>query len=116
MNMKNSSERFLVILVKYPFTDSKIFKTRPAIIINDKQEDSEDYFIVPLTSRISGLKEGEFVLNDYKKAGLHIPSAVKRGIYTIHSTLIIKRLKHLSKTDQKRLTKSLVYWLNLYKK
>ena len=112
MSMK-SSYRFRVILVRYPFTDQSDFKVRPAVIITEKQEDSEDFFIVPLTSKTSNLKKGEFVLSNYKKAGLHIPSAVKRGIYTINKTIILKELKHLTSEDQEKIIQSIYYWLQL---
>ena len=112
MSMK-SSYKFRVILVKYPFTDQSTFKVRPAIIINEKQEDTDDFFIIPLTSKTSNLKKGEFVLSNYKKAGLHIPSAVKRGIYTINKATIIKELKRLTSKDVEKLTQSIHYWLQL---
>ena len=112
MSTKNSY-KFRVILVRYPFTDQSAFKIRPAVIINEKQEDSDDFFIIPLPSKTSNLKKGEFVLSNYKEAGLHIPSAVKRGIYTINKAIIIKELKHLVIEDQEKITQSIYYWLQL---
>jgi hypothetical protein len=63
---------------------------------------SPDYLIVPLTSRVGTLAAGEFALNDWKTAGLNVPSVVKRDVYTIHSSLIIKSVGHLSVTDAKQ--------------
>lgn len=48
--------KFRVILVKYPFTDNKNYKIRPAVIINEKQDDSNDFFIIPLTSKTSNFQ------------------------------------------------------------
>lgn len=68
-----------LILVRYPFSDLSSSKVRPAIIVNALHI-SQDIFIVPLTSRTASPLSGEFLLAEWAKAGLNIPSAVKRGI------------------------------------
>lgn len=78
-----------VILVRYPFSNLSGSKVRPAIIVNAPHA-SQDVIIVPLTSKISPLLAGEFVLVDWKAAGLNIASAAKRGLYTVHQSLVIK--------------------------
>jgi mRNA interferase MazF len=105
--------KFQSVLVQYPFTGSSSYKIRPAIILNEKQPDSNDYFIVPITSKTSNLKTGEFILHDYKEAGLNVISAIKRGIFTINGSLIMKKLNTLAKEDQKTLESSLKYWLQI---
>lgn len=72
-----------LLLVRYPFSDLSSTKIRPAIILSASRE-SQDVFIVPLTSRITSLLTGEFVLADWQGAGLNVPTAVKRGVYTVH--------------------------------
>jgi mRNA interferase MazF len=99
-----------VILVRYPFSDLSTSKVRPAVIINALHI-SEDIFIVPLTSKTTSLLPGEFVLEDWRGGGLNVITAVKRGIYTINKTLIIKRIGQLSTFDSKRLESSLYEWL-----
>ncbi len=42
-----------------------------------------------------------------------VASAVKRGIYTIHRNLILKRVGHLTQKDQPTLILFLRNWLNL---
>jgi mRNA interferase MazF len=86
-----SFSRNEVILVRYPFSDLTAAKVRPAVVVGT-QNHSPDYFIVPLTSRIGRLGHGEFVLADWQVAGLNIPSAVKRGIYTVHDSLVLNPL------------------------
>src|SRR5262245_16232730 len=71
-----------VILVRYPFTDLSGAKVRAAVVVNAPHV-SRDVIIVPLTSRVSGLLAGEFALADWQQAGLNVPSAVKRGLYTV---------------------------------
>jgi mRNA interferase MazF len=101
-----------VILVRYPFSDLTSAKVRPAIVVS-RLDRSSDYLIVPLTSRISSLALGEFELADWRAAGLNVPSVVKRGVYTIHSSLIIKSLGRLTKQDAIQIGQSLRMWFEL---
>ena len=75
--MPNSSKPE-VVLVRYPFSDLTSSKVRPAIVVNAAHV-SQDLFVVALTSKTSNLLSGEFVLTEWKKAGLNVETAVKRG-------------------------------------
>ena len=101
-----------VILVRYPFSDLSDSKVRPAVVINTKHP-SQDILIVPLTSKTNSLLPGEFKLVDWKAAGLNVPSAVKRGIYTVEKKLVIKIIGKLQTPDAKKLDDSLKSWLGL---
>ncbi len=101
-----------VVLVRYPFSDLTAAKVRPAVVVSASHV-SQDLLIVPLTSKTGGLLAGEFVLSEWKKAGLNIETAVKRGIYTIEETLVSKRIGKLEASDAKRLEQSLHDWLGL---
>jgi mRNA interferase MazF len=101
-----------VILVRYPFSDLSGSKVRPAVIVSAPHS-SEDAFIVPLTSNLTSLLAGEFVLADWKAARLNVPSAVKRGLYTVHGSLIAKTIGKLYDADAKTLESSLRGWLGL---
>jgi mRNA interferase MazF len=101
-----------VILVRYPFSNLSGSKVRPAVVVNAPHV-SQDIVIVPLTSKVSTLLPGEFVLTDWKTAGLNVPSAVKRGLYTVHRGLAIKSVGRLSVADAGRLEGSLRDWLDL---
>ena len=101
-----------VVLVRYPFSDLTNFKVRPAIIVNAPHI-SQDVFIVPLTSKTNNLLSGEFVLNDWKTAGLNVETAVKRSIYTIKESLIRKKVGILSNTDAENLENSIRVWFGL---
>src|SRR5207248_11413792 len=90
-----------VILVRYPFSALSGVKVRPAIVVNAPHV-SQDVFIVPLTSRTTSLLAGEFVLTDWAAAGLHVPTAEKRGLYTEHETPVLKRLRRLTPTQPKQ--------------
>jgi mRNA interferase MazF len=101
-----------IILVRYPFSNLSGSKVRPAVVVNASHV-SQDVIIVPLTSKMSALLAGEFVLADWRAAGLNVASAVKRGLYTVHQSLVIKSIGGLSASDASRLDISLRDWLGL---
>ena len=101
-----------VVLVRYPFSDLTSAKVRPAIAVSAAHP-SQDVFVVPLTSRTDSLLAGEFVMKDWEAAGLNVASAVKRGLFTIHQDLVIKKVGSISAQDASELEKSLKAWLGL---
>ncbi len=101
-----------IVLVRYPFSDLSSSKVRPAVIVNAPHA-SQDVLIVPLTSKTTSLLSGEFVLAEWKSAGLNIETSVKRVIFTIHQKLIIKSVGSLSSRDAYALDRSLREWLGL---
>jgi mRNA interferase MazF len=101
-----------VILVRYPFSDLSSSKVRPAVIVSTSHP-SQDLMITPLTSKTSSLLKGEFMLSEWAGVGLNVPTAVKRGIYTVHESLVIKVLGQLIDVDTQQLEQSLQGWLGL---
>ena len=101
-----------VVLVRYPFSDLTNSKVRPAVVVNAAHL-SQDLLVVALTSKTSGLLAGEFILAEWKKAGLNVETVVKRGIYTIKEALVKKRVGKLEDADAEQLEKSLRAWLDL---
>lgn len=101
-----------IVLVHYPFSNLSGSKVRPAIVVNSSHI-SQDIIVVPLTSKTSQLLAGEFILADWNKAGLNVPSAVKRGLYTLQQNLVAKSIGKLSDADTGSLESSLRDWLGL---
>lgn len=101
-----------VILVRYPFSDLSNFKVRPAVVINSPHP-SQDILITPLTSKTGSLLDGEFELSEWSAAGLNVATAVKRGVYTVHKSLVIKIIGKLADVDVRHLEQSLRSWLEL---
>jgi mRNA interferase MazF len=101
-----------VVLVRCPFSDLSDAKVRPAVVVNEPHA-SDDCFIVPLTSRTGRLGAGEFVLADWQAAGLNVPSAVKRGVYTVHGSLVVKPVGRLSPRDSQQVEQSLRRWFGI---
>ncbi len=101
-----------VVLVRYPFSDLTNLKIRPAVVVNSPHT-SKDLFIVALTSKIHSLMAGEFVLVEWQNAGLNVPTALKRGVFTIHEKLVFKTVGTLAAADAESLDKSLRGWFDL---
>ena len=101
------------VLVRYPFSNLTSTKVRPAVIVNASHP-SQDVLLVPLTSKTTGLLAGEFVLADWKGAGLNVETAAKRGIFTIHERLVLKRVGRLVAKDAEQLEASVREWLGLH--
>lgn len=101
-----------IVLVSYPFSDLSGVKVRPAVVVN-ADHNSQDLFVVPLTSKTSTLLAGEFVLTGWKASGLNVETAVKRGIYTIKETLVKKFVGKLADIDARQLEESIREWLDL---
>ena len=101
------------VLVRYPFSDLTSAKVRPAVIVNAPHT-SHDVLIVPLTSKTTGLLAGEFVLADWRGAGLNVETAAKRCIFTIHEKLVLKSVGRLVTGDAEKLEASVREWLGLH--
>ena len=111
MNMPSFS-RNDVILVAYPFSDRTGVKVRPAVVVSGEHR-SQDVFVVPLTSKTDRLLDGEFSLADWQGAGLNVASVVKRGLYTIHESLVIKMVGRPVPDAGSRVDAALRRWLDL---
>ena len=101
-----------IVLVRYSFSDLSGSKVRPAVVINTPHV-SQDVMIVPLTSKTTHLLAGEFILTEWKGAGLNVETAVKRGIFTIHERHVVKSVGTLSAADAEKLERSLRGWVGL---
>lgn len=101
-----------VVLADLPFSDLSGMKRRPAVVISAAHP-SVDLFLLPLTSQTEHLQPGEFLLDDWRAAGLVSCSVVKRGIFTLESGWIARRLGRLTSHDLNRLDLALRNWLGL---
>jgi mRNA interferase MazF len=101
-----------VVLVIVPYTDYRGSKLRPAIIAGGPHP-SNDELLIPLSSRISALSPGEFILTDWKPAGLNVPSKVRRFVLTIDRAHVGRRLGRLSDSSLRRLDAALKSWFGL---
>lgn len=101
-----------VVLIRYPFSDLSGSKVRPAIVVSEDHP-SQDLFVAALTSRTDRLLPGEFLPGDWVAAGLNVPTAFKRGLFTVHANLIVKAVGRIAEADSQRIQTSLREWLGL---
>jgi mRNA interferase MazF len=97
-------------LFAIPFSDLSGSEVRPSVVVNGKHE-STDIIVVPLTSRTTGLKSGEFVLTDFRSAGLNVPSANKRGFRTLDERFVLAHVGRIGQSDLDQLDRAILYWL-----
>lgn len=107
-----SCSRNDVVLARYPFSDFTGLKVRPAVVVSGPYP-SLDVILVPLTSKTGGLSQGEFVLSGWQEAGLHVPTALMRGVYCVSRVVLLKAVGKLSAHDVQQLDISLRQWLQL---
>lgn len=101
-----------IVLIRYPFSDLTNFKVRPAIVVSGRHT-SQDLIVVALTSKTHSLIAGEFILKDWKSAGLNVETAVKRGIFTIHEKLVLKSVGTIAGEDADAVRGSIRVWFAL---
>jgi mRNA interferase MazF len=91
----------------------KTTKVRPAVVVASGQGKYSDLFLVPITSKIGNLYNGEFLLEGWQAAGLNVASAIKRGCVLVDVALIRQKVGNIPKKDMQRLNASLKEWLEL---
>ena len=99
-----------VILVPFPFSDQRTTKKRPAVIVSSDTYNniSQDIIIMAITGQTrSRIDIGEFLIEDWKSAGLLKSSAIKSAISTIEQRLVMRNLGKLSSKDLSALDKAL---------
>jgi mRNA interferase MazF len=95
-----------VVLVGFPFTNLKVTKKRPAVILssNAYQAYRPDVILLAVTSHIRDpLTYGEALIVDWKQAGLIKPSLFKPLIATVDQSIVLKKMGFLGAADQLKL-------------
>jgi len=92
-----------IVLVRFPFTDQRGSKQRPAVVISSGAYNCTrpDAILMAVTSQVrrrAGF--GERIIDDWQAAGLIKPSAIKPIIFTVEQRLIAKALGQLKGKDQ----------------
>lgn len=111
-----SYERDDIVLVPFPFSNQSATKKRPAVVVSSASYNatSQDLVILAVTSKTdkaSGI--GECRVQDWQRAGLLKPSAIKPAISTIDRTLIYRKMGALSSPDLSAMDQALRALLGL---
>lgn len=95
-----------IVLVRFPFTDQRGGKQRPAVVISSDAYNRArpDVILMAVTSRIRTRPGfGDAVIADWQAAGLLKPSAIKPIVFTAEKTIVSKTLGRLREKDLERL-------------
>ena len=101
MRSSISFVRGSVVLVNVRFSDDSGIKRRPAVIVSvdSFHESRADALIVPLTSRLSTLRFGDYLLQDWDAAGLPRASMAKGLMETVERATFGPMLGTLTPRD-----------------
>ncbi len=95
-----------IVLVRFPFTDQRGSKQRPAVVISSTayNQSRPDIILMAVTSQIrTKAVFGEAVIEDWQAAGLLKPSAIKPIVFTAEKTIARKTLGQLGDKDEEGL-------------
>ena len=90
-----------IVLLKFPFTDGKIYKRRPALIINDY--DDGDIIVCRITSQIYETPN-DMNINDWEKSGLRLPSVIRvHKLATLEKDLVEVKMGHIDNSTKEKI-------------
>lgn len=91
-----------IVLLKFPFTDGKSYKRRPALIINDYNDG--DIIVCRITGQIYDTKN-DYYLDNWMDFGLKLPSVVRvHKIATLDKRMVEMKMGTLDKLSKKNIT------------
>lgn len=99
-----------IVLVPFPFTDLSSTKKRPALVISpDQYNVFDDVVIAFITSHIQSKdRYGDYLIDQWKPAGLPLPSKFRMKFATVSKDIIIKKIGHIEGQDQKNISRLLL--------
>ena len=103
-------EPFDVVVVPFPFTDSAQTKRRPALVLSQHTNfrNEIDYSVLAMiTSKKNAPWPLDCEIKIKKQSGLTAPSVVRMKLFTLDNRFIIRKIGHLSDSDQKKVKQSL---------
>lgn len=105
-----------VVLIKFIFADESGIKLRPAVVVSssDYHQWRQEAIIAAIPSQIDRLPIGDYLIGEWKKAGLLFPSVATGIIRTIKQDMIDGKLGMLSVTDMRAIVGKLRTTLSLH--
>jgi mRNA interferase MazF len=103
-------EPFDVVVIPFPFTDSSRTKRRPALVLSQKNDFGaiiEHSVLSMITSQKNEPWPLDVPIKNKKQSGLTASSVVRMKLFTLDNRFIIKKIGHLSKSDQINVKQSL---------
>ncbi|TAL11560.1 MAG: type II toxin-antitoxin system PemK/MazF family toxin [Nitrospirae bacterium] len=105
-----SYERFDVVVVPFPFTDSAATKRRPALVISDAKAfnlPAGHSIMAMITSAGNPAWPLDVEITDRNTVGLAAASLVRMKLFTLDNRFILRRLGQLAATDCKTVAAAL---------
>jgi len=112
MPITTNFNRGAVVLIPFPFSDQTSAKVRPAVVASPGYP-SDDLLVVGLSSVSETLRPGEFLIQNWREAGLIHSSFAKRAIASIEGSLVRKQLGLLREADLLKLDEAIRLWFGL---
>lgn len=89
-----------IVLLKFPFTDGKSFKKRPALVLTDMDN---DILVCRITSKVYNT-EFDFNIDNWQNVGLKLPSTVRiHKLATLNKELLDKKIGKLDEFQKNRI-------------
>ena len=89
-----------IVLLKFPFTDGKMYKHRPALVLKDFEDG--DMLVCRITSKIYKSKYDIF-LDNWLKYGLKLPSVIRvHKMATLEKDMIETIMGQIDETVSER--------------
>jgi len=103
-----------VVLVGFVFADESGKKLRPALVISSTvyNRSRQEVVIAAITSNIRRRLFGDFLIADWKRAGL-LPSVVTGVMRTVKQMMIERKLGSMLKSDMEAIDRELRRFLGL---
>ena len=90
-----------VVTVAIRFTNQRGIEYRPAIVLSiaSFNSNSADVIVAPVSSQVGNVRYGDIPIQNWREAGLLLPSKAKAVIQTVERRMIKKQLGSLSVGD-----------------
>lgn len=94
----------VVVPFPFPFSNQPGAKRRPALVLSDRTFNTRGHTVLAMITT-SGRRPwpGDVALSDFKAAGLHMSCLVRLKLFTLDNRLVVKRIGHLSTSDQEHI-------------
>jgi mRNA interferase MazF len=100
-------EPFTVVTVPFPFGDREATKRRPALVLSRRQDQSETGHItlMMITNAAQNRWSNDHKIKHLTQCGLNKSSIIRQKIFTVASTLVIRKIGSLHAADKKEMIK-----------
>lgn len=90
-----------VVLVAFVFADESGSKLRPALVVSSASyhRGRREAIVAAITSNVRRRLTGDYLVSDWRRAGLLFPSVVTGILRTIERSMVRRRLGSLAKSD-----------------